>query len=168
MEKGQFEASATLTAELNAARDKIGALTTSLLNRTDELRTLDNRRSEAVTEMELVQAREKDLKAALEEHKRAAEQERLHWKEELRHLRELLQRRMETVAWRNARRPRQSSRRMQLTAQPVTTTAAQPAKGGGSAHVIPRGNPVLGSIVQQFDKLRQQRASDRNSANKSK
>ena len=41
-EKGHATNSATLTAELNAARDKISALTTSLLDRTEELRTLDN------------------------------------------------------------------------------------------------------------------------------
>jgi hypothetical protein len=49
---------------------------------------------------------------------------------------------------------------------PITPTARSTSSSGG-AHVIPRENPVLGSIVQQFDKLRQQRASDR-SGNKSK
>jgi hypothetical protein len=58
-------------------------------------------------------------------------------------------------------------------AAPVTKEPAPAAKpagksSGGSAHVIPRENPVLGSIVQQFDKLRQQRASDRTGGGKAR
>jgi chromosome segregation ATPase len=169
MEKGQSEGSATLTAELNAAREKITTLSTTLLARTDELRTLDNRRSEALTEMELVRAREKELKVALEELKRINEQERANWKEELRQLRELLGQRVEKPA--PAATPRAAAPLAAgQSAAPVRPSAPSPshapAAGSGSAHVIPRENPVLGSIVQQFDKLRQQRASDRNAANK--
>lgn len=157
-DKGQFEASATLTAELNAARDKIGALTTSLLSRTEELRTLDNRRAEVVTELELARAREKELKAALDEFKRTAEQERSHWKEELKHLRELLERRVETNA--------ADERFVPTTEQLAAPAHAQPA--GAGTHATSRENPVLGSIVEQFDKLRQQRANDRQSVTKTR
>jgi chromosome segregation ATPase len=157
-DKGQFEASATLTADLNAARDKIGALTTSLLSRTEELRTLDNRRSEVVTELELARAREKELKAALDEHKRTAEQERVHWTEELRHLRELLERRVETNTV--------EERVVSAAEQPALVVPLQSTLSGANA--TPRKNPVLGSIVEQFDMLRQQRASDRHSAGKSR
>jgi chromosome segregation ATPase len=158
--KGQSEASASLMAELNAARDRVGALTTSLLDRTEELRTIDNRRAEAVTEMELARAREKELKTALEEQKQASEQERAHWKEELRQLRELLQKQMEA-----------SVSIERLAATDAYTSPAQPTGQSQPAAERPsrpvqRENPVLGSIVQQFDKLRQQRASDRQSGNK--
>jgi chromosome segregation ATPase len=148
------EASAAVTAELNAARDKISALTTSLLNRTEELRTLDQRRSEATTEMERARAREKELEAALDEQKRAADEERTRCVKELRQLRELLGRRTEAPAAVEQTTP----------AQPAAPSQSKPAASG--APVTSRQNPVLGSIVQQFDKLRQQRASDRHAANK--
>ena len=157
--KAKSEASATLTADLNAARDKIGALTTSLLSRTEELRTLDNRRAEVVTELELARAREKELKAALDEHKRTAEQERVHWTEELRHLRELLERRVETNT---------VEERVVPAAEQPAPVAPLTIDAQRRATPTPRKNPVLGSIVEQFDKLRQQRASDRHSAGKSR
>lgn len=159
-DRGQFEASATVTAELNAARDKIGALTTSLLGRTDELRTLDNRRAEVVTELELARAREKELKAALEEQKRTAEQERAHWTEELRHLRELLARQLDATDMED---------RAMTVDQAATVAAPAASTSVGAqvgARVIPRENPVLGSIVEQFGKLRQQKAFDRQAANR--
>jgi len=157
-----------LTAELNAARDKIGALTTSLLSRTEELRTLDNRRAEAATELELARARERQLSAAMNELKRSSEQDKSHWTEELRQLHELLQRRVET--------PTAEERIAPAAEQPAATSRSQQANTsqqtqsttGGGTHGIRRENPVLGSIVQQFDKLRQQRASDRNSGSKSR
>jgi chromosome segregation ATPase len=159
-EKGEFEASATLSAELNTARDKISALTTSLLSRTEELRTLDSRRAEAATELELARAHEKELKTALEEHKQRTEQEKVHWNEELRHLHELLERRADVTA--------AEERITQGMEQPAPVATPQPAAGSTTAQAAARANPVLGSIVQQFDKLRQQRASDRHSANKSR
>src|SRR5712671_1572341 len=78
-DKNQSEASAATISELHAAREKISALTTLLLNRTEELRTLDNRRAEAQTELELARARERELTAALDDQKRSVEQERAHW-----------------------------------------------------------------------------------------
>ena len=152
-DQGQSEAAATLTAELNAARDRINALTTSLLSRTEELRTLDNRRSEVVTDLEVARAREKELLATLEEYKRTAEQEQTLRKEELLHLRELLERRTEIISVED-RVPSPSEAR-------VPTTPPQPK--ASDSQPVPRENAVLGSIVEQFDKLRQQRASDRQS-----
>lgn len=149
-EKNHADTSATTLNELHAARDKITALTTLLLSRTEELRTLDNRRAEVQTEFELSRAREKELKVALDEHKRAVEQERSQWAEELHQLRELLERQFdgpivdETAAHAEQAEP---------------TVASQPA--GTGARVIPRENVMFGSIVEQFGKLRQQRASDR-------
>src|SRR2546423_5942580 len=50
-EKNSSESLSALTNELSAAREKITALTTLLLNRPEEPRTLDNRRSEVQTEL---------------------------------------------------------------------------------------------------------------------
>jgi chromosome segregation ATPase len=149
-EKEQAQASAALANELNAAREKITALTTLLLNRTEELRTLDNRRAEVQTELELSRARERELKAALDEQKCAVDEERSQWAEELKQLREVLERQIESPVVQEAEPVAEPS-----VAQPLR----QPV--GAGARVIPRENAVLGSIVEQFGKLRQQRASDR-------
>ena len=157
-EKGESEASATLSAELNAARDKISALTTSLLSRTEELRTLDSRRAEVATELELARAREKEFKTALDEHKQSG-----------RTRRGALEGRAAATP-RAARAPRGSDRCRGTNYASCGTACAvappQPTVGYTTAQAAARANPVLGSIVQQFDKLRQQRASDRHSANK--
>ena len=168
VEQGHVTASSTLAAELNAARDKIGALTTSLLSRTEELRTLDNRRAEAATELELARARERELRAAMSELKRSSEQEKSHWTEELRQLHELLQRRVETPTAEERVAPAAEQPAATIRSQPANAAQTQSTTGGGGTHGIRRENPVLGSIVQQFDKLRQQRASDRNSGSKSR
>jgi septal ring factor EnvC (AmiA/AmiB activator) len=149
-ERSQAESSAALVKELDAAREKITALTTLLLNRTEELRTLDNRRAEVQTDLELARARERELKAALDEYKQAAEHERSQWAEELRQLREVLECQLETSGVQD------QAARAERPVVPVNTNSA-----GVGAHVIPRENPVLGSIVEQFGKLRQQRAVER-------
>lgn len=164
-ENQQNGEASTLRSELTAAREKISALTTSLLERTEELRTLDNRRAEAVTELELSRVREADLKSALDQHQRTAEQENQQRKEELRELRELLQCRIEDRPDDHASAVVESQvSEMPLQNEPPAIVVPLPA----SNPTITRQNPVLGSIVQQFDKLRQQRATDRNLGNKSR
>ena len=131
---------AETTTKLNEAREKVASLTAALLARTEELRALDTRRTEVATELELTRAREAELKAAIEELKQTREQERLQWAEELRHLRELIEHRMEET----------SSEQSQTTNWWQTDSASRVAD-----------SPVLNSIKEQFGKLRQQRATDR-------
>jgi septal ring factor EnvC (AmiA/AmiB activator) len=128
-------------AELSAAREKISALSASLLARTEELRQLDERRSELAAELELNRVREKELAKALEEQRQTLEQERAHRAEELRNLERLTQ-------GAQGDSPSENS---------ANNLAA--ASGRGPQQV--NENPVLGSIVEQFGKLRQQRALDR-------
>jgi chromosome segregation ATPase len=136
-----------LTTELHTSRDKVGALTTSLLSRTEELRVLDTRRAELATELELSRVREKELKVALDEIKQSREQERLQSTEETRRLRELLESRPE------ASDPLVQAERLE------TGTAEHRA---AERHVEKQAdNPVLASVMEQFGKLRQQRAMDR-------
>jgi septal ring factor EnvC (AmiA/AmiB activator) len=151
------ESSAAVASELNAAREKITALTTLLLNRTEELRSLDNRRAEVQTELELARARERELKAALDEHTCSVEEERSQWAEELRQLREVVERQID------APEVQEPAATVERPAPPAKTSAA----GGGGAPALPRQNPVLGSIVEQFGKLRQQRAVQRQATSKS-
>ena len=150
---------AAVVKELNEARDKITALTTLLLTRTEELRALDNRRAEVQTELELSRAREKELKVALDEHKRSVEQERSQYAEELHQLREVLERQLESPAAEVQHAP--AAEQAAPVSQPPAAPVTRPQPTGGAARVIPRENAVLGSIVEQFGKLRQQRATDR-------
>jgi chromosome segregation ATPase len=144
--------------ELAEARDKITALTTLLLNRTEELRALDNRRAEVQTELELSRAREKELKVTLDEHKRSVEQERSQYAEELHQLKEVLERQLETPA---AEAHVPTPEKAPPIIQPQAAPVSRPPSSPGGARVIPRENAVLGSIYEQFGKLRQQRATDR-------
>lgn len=166
-DKNRADTSAAATNELHAAHEKITALTTLLLSRTEELRTLDNRRAEVQTELELARARERELKASLDEHKRQAEQDREAWSEELKQLRGMLSRQFEapadpdptaTTASESASVPPATTAPAARSAYASTTTKTN---GGGGARVLPRENAVLGSIVEQFGKLRQQRAVER-------
>jgi septal ring factor EnvC (AmiA/AmiB activator) len=157
-QKHGSETTLALTNELNAAREKITALTTLLLNRTEELRTLDNRRGEVQTELELSRARERELKAALDDTKRAADQERSQWAEELHQLRDVVERQMDSPA---AEHIEPAHAPAPAPETPVAVTTAPRAVSSASARVIPRETPVFGSIVEQFGKLRQQRAVER-------
>jgi septal ring factor EnvC (AmiA/AmiB activator) len=133
---------------LNETRDKTAALTTMLLSRTEELRTLDNCRAEDATELELTRAREKDLAAKLDELKQLREQERAQWAEESRHLRELVERRLETGE------PESPA----AAADPPPRNVKR-SESNSDDHQS--DNPVLVSIKEQFGKLRQQRTQDR-------
>jgi chromosome segregation ATPase len=155
--RSQSAASDAMATELQAAREKITALTTLLLNRTEELRTLDNRRAEIQTELELERAKEKELKVALDDQKRSIEQQRSEWAEELRQLRELLQRQLETP---HADLLATAADGLEPASAP-TPTPVHVRPETSETHAKPRDNPVVGSIVQQFDKLRQQRAVGR-------
>ncbi|HEX2475990.1 MAG TPA: hypothetical protein VHK01_14665 [Lacipirellulaceae bacterium] len=132
-------------SELAEAREKISALSASLLTRTEELRQMDERRSQLASELEMNQAREKELVAALDEQKRTLEQERAHRAEELRNLERL------TGSADPAAQPNSDK---------AIASLEQSGRSAANSGQI-NENPVLGSIVEQFGKLRKQRAQDR-------
>jgi hypothetical protein len=152
-DKSHAESSTATLTELHAAREKITGLTTLLLNRTEELRTLDNRRAEVQTELELSRARERELKAAIDEQKRSVDQERSQWSDELKQLRAVVECQLEKPV---VNEPAASSERPTHATPTPTAPAHTPP-----SNATQRENPLLGSIVQQFGKLRQQRAVER-------
>jgi septal ring factor EnvC (AmiA/AmiB activator) len=165
-EKNNSESSAATIAELHAAREKITALTTLLLSRTEELRTLDNSRAETQTELELSRAREREAKAALEEQKRSLDHERSQWSVELKQLREAIENQLDASA---AEEPVAAVDRPAPVVLPTAPTPAPPTNNiptSGGAQPLPGENPLLGSIVEQFGKLRQQRAIERQANNR--
>jgi DNA repair exonuclease SbcCD ATPase subunit len=135
-----------LTVEVSELRDKISSLDVSLSDRTEELNAQTKRRDELVAELEASRAREKELQAALEERTRAYELEREKWETELRQIRDEA-----------ASRGVAANDNAAAAAAP-TPESPSPPRGGV---VLPGDSPVLESIVQQFGKLRQQRATDR-------
>jgi hypothetical protein len=145
-DKNHAESSASTIAELHAAREKITALTTLLLSRTEELRTLDNRRAEVQTELELSRVRERELKAAIDEERRSTDDQRTEWAEELKQLRDVLQSQLEAPV---------------LDESVATVERQPPAPIPPASNGANRENPLLGSIAEQFGKLRQQRAVER-------
>jgi chromosome segregation ATPase len=153
----QANSSAEVGAELATAREKVAELTANLLTRTEELRALDGRRTELATELEVARSHEKELTFALEEQKRLREEERSKASEELRHLRELLEQRGEN---------RESIERAGTTPNSSAPPAEPPRPAVSPSRDRSNGGAVLGSIVEQFGKLRQQRAVDRQGSKK--
>jgi chromosome segregation ATPase len=144
---------AEATAELDTARDKVTALTTSLLSRTEELRALDNSRAEVVTELERTRARQRELETSLEELRRIRDEERAEWANEAQHLRGLLERPFE------APEPAMVSEPMEQPRSPARVE---------TKNADHNGNPVVASVLEQFGKLRQQRALDRSGFKKTR
>jgi chromosome segregation ATPase len=159
-DRSHAESSATTLTELHASREKITALTTLLLSRTEELRTLDNRRAEVQTELELSRARERELKAALEEHQRSIDDERSQWADELKQLREVLQGQLDAPV---EQKPVAAA---EQPAPPAPLTSPGKPLASDASPAPSRENPLLGSIAEQFGKLRQQRAVERQAGNR--
>jgi DNA repair exonuclease SbcCD ATPase subunit len=165
-EKNHSESSAATITELHAAREKITALTTLLLSRTEELRALDNSRAEAQTELELARAREREVKAALDDHKRSLDHERSQWAVELKNLREVIERQLEAPHVEEPIAAAEQPAPVALSPTPPPAAPASKTPSNGGAQSLPRDNPLLGSIVEQFGKLRQQRAVERQAHNR--
>jgi chromosome segregation ATPase len=155
-ERAQAQPSPEIAAELNETQEKMATLTASLLARTEELRTLDVQRAEVASELELSRARETELTTALDEQQRSLEQERAQWTDELQQLREML-----------ALRAEEASFHGQESEHGKPSAPDQPVPRAGTSELV-KNNPVLGSIVEQFGKLRQQRANERQTFQKTR
>jgi chromosome segregation ATPase len=145
-------------AELNAARNEIAKLHSGLLERAEETRAADQRRADLAAELEQARAKEQELNAALDEQRRLLEVERTNWAEESQRLRELAERRPEAGAATAAN----------VVQEPQETSAAPRSASQNPPPEQHSESPVLASIMQQFGKLRQQRANDREALRKSR
>jgi chromosome segregation ATPase len=140
---GRNEQNKQFEQELTEARAKISSLTTALLDRTEELRRLDQQRADASTELALVKAREKELSAAMESLQKSTDLQRTQWEAAAVEMQQQLEQSLEVAAAIEVPAPSEASA---PPLGPTTTT-----------------NPVLGSLMEQFDKLRQQRSVGRQS-----
>jgi hypothetical protein len=157
--ESKFEQSASQSnTQLVEAREKIALLSQQLVARTEELRQLDQRRAELATELEVARAQAKSHAADAEQQQRTLEQERSAWVKQLQQMRELLELRAAApvTGYDDVVRPAAEH------APPA------PPRSRPTSDKQPTNNPVLGSIMEQFGKLRQQRAIDRQSVKKTR
>ena len=152
------EQAATFRRELSDARQKITSLTTALLTRTEELRELDRLRVQTDRQLSEAKSREKELLAAL-----AVERNRVPTNDK------------------PPSQPPSPPRERTQSGEPSPVARQAPANGLATNGRAPNGqaangqavggrpstepnksaNPVLGSVMEQFGKLRQQRSLDR-------
>ena len=103
-----------------------------------------SRRAEVNTELAVARSREKDLSSALEALQKSSDLQRLQWEAAIVEMRQQLEQSLEFAA-------------VEAAAQaPVEANASDPQVGPTTS-----ANPVLGSLMEQFDKLRQQRSVGR-------
>jgi chromosome segregation ATPase len=115
-------------AELGEAKKLISELRDLLLERTEELRRSDSKRSELVSELQHARARQLEVEKSMEAEKSQHLEQQLRWTEEFQRVSELLE--------------------VRTRGEERSTTA-------------PTSDPVLGSILAQFGKLRRQAADRR-------
>jgi hypothetical protein len=137
-----------LQRELNEAQQKITSLTTALLTRTEELRELDRQRVQADHQLIEARAREKELFAALEAERNRSPANGRQPNQPPSQPRGQIQRGEQSPAAQNASPNGQAS-------------SGQTTNGRPQAASTTTANPVLGSVMEQFGKLRQQRTLDR-------
>jgi chromosome segregation ATPase len=118
-----------LREQLGEARDKVATLSADLLVKAEELRTLDNKRAELATQIEILRVREQNLSESLENEKKHLADQQAQWNVEMQQLRDVSDH------------------------QPLPVQS-EPKRERSN-------DPVVGSIVAQFNKLRQQQALGR-------
>jgi chromosome segregation ATPase len=130
-----------LTKDLDASRERIASLTSALLTRTEELRGLDRQREEANSEAALARVREQELTAQLAAQQHSFEAERQQWEKQSNHQHDLVGRAVEHAA---TNHHGESVRNSPIKPEPRRAAS-----------------PVLGSVMEQFGKLREQRSLNR-------
>jgi len=158
-EKVRTQKIAELTAELTAECEKNASLSAALQVRTEELHALANLRAELAAELELTRAQEKELQRVLAETIRSHEEERLQWQNELQSVREVFQHRAEAETSVLSAAPSEADQIAEKN-EPTEARHAPAARSVAEA-TDEVDSPVFGSILQQFGKLRRQRAMGR-------
>lgn len=150
-----------LTEELNEARRQVTKMTQELLSRTDELRDLDKKRAELATELEQAKGRDREFTASLEEQKRWMDEQRNHWTEELKDLRQLVEQRPAAADHGDSTKKPVRNKDSASQDEADKPKDDAPDADDSTTGETSTDNPVLGSIVAQFGKLRRQRSEGR-------
>ena len=126
-----------LNQELRESREQVSSLTMALQTRTDELRELECQRETIEAELALVRGREQELEAAVAAQQSGSDTQTHHGN--------------------------QHQAAFDKAVEQAAAANQGEAVKSGTAKVEPRrgASPVLGSVMEQFGKLREQRSLNR-------
>ncbi len=116
----------------------------------EQIHELERERVTLEAELEMVRTRAAELSDTLAQERRQMSEDRAEWANELKQLRRLMERQTAVSVATAAAQPRQAPAEKQPSEQPAAAASAS------------RLDPVVGSVLAQFDKIRQQRAAQRN------
>ncbi|MFV2067670.1 MAG: hypothetical protein ACC645_11895 [Pirellulales bacterium] len=131
-----------VTAELDDARNRLEEVLQVSKDQKDQIERLGQERDELENELDTVRARAAELNDALAQIKRESVEERAEWSAELKQMRHVLERQAELL----------TSAPRQPAAARISASRSH-ENGSKKAH-----DPVLGSVMAQFEKIRQERA----------
>jgi hypothetical protein len=118
--------------------------------RDEQIDALRVERDELESELDVVRARAAELSDTLDQMKREAIEERAEWSAELKQMRRALERQSSVLM---------TSGAAVVSSVTEPTVPASHKPGGANGHAAP--DPVLGSVVAQFEKIRRDRAQRR-------
>lgn len=142
---------AELEARLEAINNELAQTRGSLDQRNEVVHGLEQERAALETELEMVRARAAELTESLDQERRKMAEDRAEWSTELKQLRRLLER--------QARLSTTQPAAADISSSHHTPPDSQAAPDGSKS---PRmDDPVVGSVLAQFDRIRQQRGTAR-------
>jgi chromosome segregation protein len=137
----------TLDAALHDARANLECTMQVVRAKEEQITSLMQERDDLEGELDSVRSRAAELSDTLDQMKRESVEERAEWSAELKQMRRVLERQTDLLT------PGPSQRRP--VAPPAVSASAAAAPAPSAA------DPVLGTVVAQFDKIRQERAQQR-------
>ncbi len=165
-QKGE-QASAETAAQLAEARATLAQQVEQLQARVEELRALEQQRADAVAELEQARAHADQLQNELDRQRQEFEHARATTADEMRQLQAQRDARAEAATSDSGGREiggAASGEAPLASVAPPARVARTSANGCDAKRQV--SSPVLGSIVEQFGKLRQQRTSERQAGKK--
>jgi chromosome segregation ATPase len=139
-----------LEARLESINQELARTRGCLDQRNEAVHGLQQERTALETELEMVRARAAELTDALEKERKQMAEDRAEWSGELKQLRRLLE-----------RQARLSATPLANSHVQTTPAAASETQVHGGSKSPRRDDPVVGSVLAQFDRIRQQRIAAR-------
>ena len=139
-----------LEKRLTAINQELSQTRGTLDERNETLHGLEQERAALETELEMVRTRAAELTETLDKERRQMAEDRAEWSGELKQLRRLLERQARLAATPLANADAQATHEV-ADLEPVSNGSKGPR----------RDDPVVGSVLAQFDRIRQQRIATR-------
>ncbi|OHB78924.1 MAG: hypothetical protein A2W31_10605 [Planctomycetes bacterium RBG_16_64_10] len=141
----------TVDETLCDARQRLEIAAQEMSSKEAQISKLEQERDDLEAELDSVRSRAAELSDTLDQIKRESIEERAEWSAELKQMRRVLERQTDLLT------PRPSSRL--AVAAPTATMPMTTA--GSAASAQSAADPVLGTVMAQFEKIRQERAQRR-------